>query len=131
MIEIKAQAWSMDIALAVVIFIIAFFVLYNIVSARTTSRIANLQQEAERVSKEATSENSSLSVLNGEVLNETRVLTLSKQDYDELKKKIRIQNEFCIYFEDKEGNIINFTNESNYTIGIGSPEINISGVACG
>ena len=122
----------MDIALAVVIFIIAFFVIYNIVASKTKGDISGLQQEAEIISKEAVLENSSFGILSGEVLNKTRVLILSKENYSELKKKIRIGNEFCIYFEDEEGNRINFTNESgNYTIGIGSPEINISGVACG
>jgi len=130
-IEIKAQAWSMDIALAVVIFIVAFFVIYNIVASRAPSDISGLQQEAERISKEIISQNSSLSLVDGEILNETKILNLSGQNYIELKKKIRIENEFCIYFEDEEGNVINITDASGrYALSIGYPEINISGVPC-
>ncbi|MFW9876721.1 MAG: hypothetical protein ACFFG0_26805 [Candidatus Thorarchaeota archaeon] len=126
MVKIKAQAWSMDIALAVVIFIVAFFVIYNIATTRTPSDVSNLYQEAERISKEATSENSTLSVVSGEVLNETKIQNLLGEDYSELKKKVRVEHDFCIYFEDDEGNIIKIQDAS----GIGSSEINISGIEC-
>ena len=121
----------MDIALAVVVFIIAFFIIYSIATGKTPSNVPNLQREAERISKEATSQNSSLSIVTGEVLNETKILNLSGQDYFKLKKKIRVDGEFCIYFEDEEGNRINITDASGkYSLSIGSPEIDISGIPC-
>ena len=130
MIKIKAQAWSMDIILAVVIFIVAFFAIYNIVGNKAQSNVHDLNQEAERISKEATSENSSLSMVNEDVLNETKILSLLG-NYSEIKEKIRVDNEFCIYFEDEEGNLIIFNSSSYQNIsGIGSSEINISDIIC-
>lgn len=121
----------MDIALAVIIFIVTFFIIYGIITNKTTDDISSLRQEAERVSKEATSQSSSLSIVNGKALNETKMQNLLEQNYSDIKKKIRIENEFCIYFEDEEGNLINFTDVlGDSASGIGSQEINISGVPC-
>jgi len=121
----------MDIALAVIIFIVTFFIIYSIITNKTTDDLSSLRQEAERVSKEATSQSSSLSIVNGKALNETKMQNLLEQNYSDIKKKIRIENEFCIYFEDEEGNLINFTDVlGDSASGIGSQEINISGVPC-
>jgi hypothetical protein len=121
----------MDIALAAVIFIVAFFVIYGIITSKTSSDISSLHQEAERISKEATSQESSLGIVDGEALNETKIQELVEENYYDIKRKIRVEGEFCIYFEDEKGNLIIIQNVSGENItGIGSPDINISGVAC-
>lgn len=121
----------MDVTLAVIIFIAAFFVIYTIAANRTASSIDDLAREAERISKEAASENSSISLVEDSQLNQVKIEDLIGQDYDEIKKKLRVENEFCIYVEDEEGNLI-FLNksETENVTGIGSPNINISGIAC-
>jgi hypothetical protein len=117
----------MDITLAVVIFIVSFFIIYGLITNKVTNNISTLNEEAEIISKEATSQDSRLSLTNGDSLNETKVKDLVVQNYSEIKKRLRIKNDFCIYFEDAEGNILRIQNVS----GIGSSEINISGIECG
>ena len=121
----------MDVTLAVIIFISAFFVIYIIATNRTSTNIEEMTQEAERISAEAAAENSNLSIIGDNELNQIKVEDLIGQDYEEIKKQLRIENEFCIYLEDEEGNLI-FLNQSeteNIT-GIGSSDINISGIPC-
>ncbi len=121
----------MDVALAVVIFIIAFFIVYSIVTNKTSGDVSDLYEEAERISKEAVLQNSTISLVNGESLNETKIKNVLGQDYSELKRKLRVNNEFCIYFEDENGNLIVFQNSSDDNAsGIGSQSINISGIVC-
>jgi len=130
-IKIRAQAWSMDITLAVIIFIASFFVIYAIATNRTSTSTEELTQEAERISKEAASENSSLSIVESNQLDQIKVEDLIGQDYEEIKKKLRIENEFCIYIEDKDGNLIYLNqSETENITGIGSPDITIGGNPC-
>ena len=121
----------MDITLAVIIFIASFFVIYAIATNRTSTSTEELTQEAERISKEAASENSSLSMVESNQLDQIKVEDLISQDYEEIKKKLRIETEFCIYIEDKDGNLIYLNqSETENITGIGSPNINISGIPC-
>ena len=46
-------------------------------------------------------------------------------DYDDLKDSMNIKNEFCVYFEDENGNIV----EGIKTIG--SDKIEVNGKPCG
>lgn len=133
-IKIKAQAWSMDVTLAVIIFIAAFFVIYGIITSKAPGDISELQAEAEKISKEATSENSSLSLMTNEVLNETKIQELLGKDYSEIKRKLRLERDFCIYFEDEEGNLIiiqNTEDPDKFLVGVGSPDITVVQKKCG
>ena len=121
----------MDVTLAVIIFISTFFAIYIIATNRTSTNIEEMTQEAERISAEAASENSSLSIIEDNQIDQIKVEDLIGQNYSEIKKKLRLENEFCIYLEDEEGNLIlmNQSETENIT-GIGSPDINISGIPC-
>lgn len=125
----KGQAWSLDIALAVIIFMSTFFLLYAMTSQ--TENPEKLQIEAERISKEITSEQSNLSLVKEGVVDETKILELINSNYNETKQNIRAGYEFCIYFEDEEGNLILLNvSETQNISGIGSEKINVSGIPC-
>ncbi len=122
----KSQGWSIDISLAVIIFIAAFFITFSFFYNNSKSDISSLNKEAESISLEASKENSSIGLLVEDALNDSKVLEIASQDYEALRDELRISSDFCIYFEDQDGNIIKFDNIT----GIGSPEINVSGQEC-
>ena len=66
-----------------------------------------------------------------EILNVTQDISqveeLINEQYPELKKKLRIKNEFCIYLEDDQGNVIYISEDR---ASIGSNKIVISDTPC-
>ncbi len=112
-----SQVWSMDIMIAIVIFIGAIFVFYSILSNKYSSKTDELQNDASIVLE-------NLNITG----NMTHVEELLKESYPDLKRKLRIKNEFCIFFEDDNGNIIYI---SQNQAGIGSEKIKVSDVPCG
>lgn len=112
----KSQAWSMDIMIAMVIFIGVIFVFYTILSTNEGDKIVELKDDA---------------LVIAENINITKNISLIeellREDYSELKKKLRVKNEFCIFIEDEAGNVIYLSQDRP---GIGSGKIKISDVEC-
>lgn len=67
------------------------------------------------------------SIVSGEEVNQENLIKISGMAYNELKEEFHVDNEFCIYFEDEKGNIIDMEGVRS----IGSSEIEINGVPCG
>ena len=111
-IKSKAQSWSIDIILGVLIFIIAFFIVYALSNSNPNTKASDLKQEGSAIIKQVSSQ---------EELNE-----LKGMSYDELKRKFKVEGNFCIYLEDEKGNVIPMGSQN----GIGSKDINISGSPC-
>ena len=123
-----SQAWSMDIMIAIVLFIGTIFVFYSVLSAKQSPKTDELQDDASIVLESIVSEDSDIGILNGAEVNETKLEELLGMEYSEIKKKMRVENEFCIFLEDEEGNVIYITQDQP---GIGSDEISVSEVPCG
>lgn len=113
----NSQAWSLDIMIAIVIFIGTIFIFYSILSNDQSSKVIELKEEASRL------------MANVNITKDiTLIDTLLMEDYDTLKKKLRIDNEFCIYLEDENGNLIEIR-EGSY--GMGGEIIELGGKPCG
>tara|TARA_Y100000294_G_scaffold107344_1_gene99609 strand:+ start:406 stop:729 length:324 start_codon:yes stop_codon:yes gene_type:complete len=106
----------MDIMIAMVIFIGVIFVFYNILSSNEDNKIRELKDDALIVA-----ENIDITE------NPSQIEELLGEDYSELKKKLRVKNEFCIFLEDEEGNVIYVSQDRP---GMGSEKIKISEVEC-
>ena len=122
----KSQAWSMDIMIAFIIFIGTIFVFYSIVSNKQSVKDDELQDDASKVLENVVSEDPDLGIVDGIEVDDIKLQELLEEDYSELKKKLRIENEFCIYLEDEEGNVIPIQDQS----GVGSGKIKIGGEGC-
>ena len=126
-IKLKAQSWSIDITLGVVIFIAAFFVFYALLNANPDAKARNLQEEASLIIKQVGSEEAPLRIVDNKEINVSRINGLKSISYEELKRKLRIEGDFCIYMEDEKGNLVLINNSYK---GVGSPDINLSGTPC-
>ena len=123
-----AQALSMDVMLAVIIFIGTFFFFYAIFSATQGSKADELHDEASKVLTGISSEDSGVRITDGNQINATRLGELLREQYPDIKSKLRVKNDFCIYFEDENGDIIYINPGST---GIGSDKIMVSNIPCG
>ena len=123
----KSQAWSVDVILAVVIFMGSFFLYYAIANSDPGSEIAGLKADANSVIKQVSNEGSALNIVSEQEINLSKIGELKNLNYDDLKSQLRVDGDFCIYIEDEKGNLV-LINDSYR--GIGSQNINISGVPC-
>ncbi len=122
----RGQSWSFDIALAVVIFILTTITFFAFSNSDNTRKLGVVQSEAHYILEHTKDENSPLQIVDNQEVNEEKLQELAAANYDELKKDAGITHDFCIYFEDENGNII----PVNGMKGIGSSSINISGTRC-
>ena len=125
--QLKAQSWSIDIVLGVIIFIAAFFIFYSILNSNPNASAGNLKEQASIIIKQTTSGGSAVAIVNNNEINISKFNELKNLSYDELKRMLRVEGDFCIYLEDENGNVVLINNSFR---GIGSPKINLSGVPC-
>jgi len=81
-------------------------------------------------STEAT--NSTLVFIIRNTVQTERLKRLSDMDYKQAKAMLGLKNNFCIYFEDEKGNLVNISSILDKdTAGIGDPDAYVSGIPCG
>ncbi len=128
----KAQTWSLDAMVATGMFIIVIMSFFYIIQLTSEiSKADELLREGEDIQDILISSKpeESLSIIVGRIVDENKLNDLAKEDYENLKKKLGVRGDFCIHFEDDEGNII-YINESTKRAGIGSSRVYIGGIAC-
>ena len=123
-----SQAWSIDVMLAIVVFITTIFLFFVFLNPTQKSNVGELRDEASIVLKYIESDDSDLGIVDGTIVNETKLQELLGKDYQAIKKSLRIKNDFCIFFEDENGNIIYI--DATHT-GVGSDTITVSNIPCG
>ena len=126
-IKSKAQSWSVDIILAVIIFMAAFFLFYVLLKPDQSADVRNLEKEASKVVEEVTAQDALIRIIDSNQINESRLAELKNLSYEELKRRLRVEGDICIYFEDEKGNLILINNSY---VGIGSSKINLSNTPC-
>lgn len=127
----KAQVWSADIIIAIVIFSIILMGFFYVSGIRSQlEKLDLMTSEAEKIHESLTtaSNKSSLAFIEGSKIDQQELEELADMSYEELKKQLGIEGgDFCIHFEDEQGNIVFISGKR----GIGSGSVNISGVPCG
>ncbi len=123
----KAQSWSIDIILGVLIFTAAFFVLYSILYSNPNTKASSLNDQASIIIKQTTAGDGAVAIVNNNEVNISKFNELKNLSYEELKRTLRVEGDFCIYLEDENGNLVLINNSFK---GIGSPSINLSGTPC-
>lgn len=129
----KAQTWSLDVMIAIFIFIVVVIGFFYILDMSSKPNEAEkLKDEGETVPdiliSSETEENQSAIVekkVDEGKIDELVNKSQTKEGYENLKKELGIEGEFYIHFEDDEGNII-YINEEENIIGIGSDEVKIT-----
>lgn len=63
------------------------------------------EMEAEKITEIILDEHG-VSFANGSIINENKLKEIKKINYNDFKKSLNVKNDFCIYLEDENGNII-------------------------
>jgi len=125
----KAQTWSTDALVGMTLFILAALMIYYLLGPiQKSDQQQSLLQESEKLPQLLSSEqNNSQVFIEGSKIDEGKLDEASKMDYGQLKNILGVSSDFCIYFEDDQGNLVPIG--ANKT-GLGSPLANIGGRAC-
>lgn len=130
----KAQVWSADLIIAVIIFLFILGVFYAVMVNRSSSPRGDLEQQSDYIASKLDREKNPnpYAVIDKNTLDQETLNILYNSTYKELKQQFNIQGDFCIYLEDQEGYLIIWQNETggNKT-GTGNNTILISGTPCG
>lgn len=119
-VEIKKKR-NLD-SLWLLLIVLIFILFVNIVTQEN-----ELEKEAEAIAHEFTEGNKHSFAPDG-VVHEEILEQISIMAYKELKDDLNVKNDFCVYFEDTGGNLVEV---SDGIRSIGSSKIEINGKPCG
>ncbi len=131
----KAQTWSIDVVIAVVIFgfIAAIITSFALLEKPDTESLQRNAQEVTFYLEEPIVIGPDLNC--SEIFDDNKVniegieclFNSTESDYEEFKKQTGIKGDFCIYLEDEDGNIVYIQNKTGW----GSPELIVADKPCG
>jgi hypothetical protein len=130
----KSQVVSIDTMIATLLFIAAITGLLVYINVSTEkSKMDNIKKEADLIPNVIiTSNRSDLSIMSMNRVDTGKLTQLSDREYDDLKSELGLKYDFCVYFEDRNGDVVNLTRViGRNEVGIGSSEASISGIPCG
>jgi biopolymer transport protein ExbD len=127
----KAQTWSLDVMIAILIFIVVVISFFYIINSSSQQKdTEKLKEEAESIPERIISSESedNETAVEEKIVSDEKLMELvekskTKEGYEELKRELGIEGEVHIHFEDEDGNIIYINDTSP---GIGSREVNIT-----
>ena len=118
--------------ISVLVFVLGVVILlYFLLFSSGKHVIEQLKIESEtiplRISSSKTATDNLAFVIDGKV-DKNKLNDIAGMNYPQLKSQLGVRNEFCIYIEDKDGNIVNISGdiEKEYVTGVGNPEFRIS-----
>jgi hypothetical protein len=129
----KGQVWSIDVLLAVVIFVSVILIFYVTMVPRQKPQMKDLEAESEGLKLEL-EKNYDVGFLVNDEVNDTRFQAFVKnatENYTALKKKLGVKGEFCLFYEDSNGNIVPIDNTTDSLVGVGNSSLTIGGDPCG
>ncbi|MEM4260658.1 MAG: hypothetical protein QXG00_05470 [Candidatus Woesearchaeota archaeon] len=133
----KAQTWSTDLILGVVVFVLIIAVIYTIITQKPQTKPTELQQEAmligTRLDYNSNYDSLYTVIQDGEINNQRLErlpinINFETGTYEQAKKDFGISKDFCIYLEDENGRLILINNSY---VGVGNPNLLINNVPCG
>jgi ribosome assembly protein YihI (activator of Der GTPase) len=129
----RGQVWSVDVLLAVVIFVSVILIFYVTMSSRQKPDIKELQAESSSLKLELEKNHELSFILNDQVdeLKFQAFVDNATDNYTALKQKLGVKGDFCIFYEDAEGYIIPINDSNNLLVGVGNGNISIAGIPCG
>jgi len=113
--------WLVLIVMGLIIFISMFTQESDLEGAE------NLKMEAENILNKLTADGE-YSFAQDDVIHEERLEKILNMAYSEFKNNLNVKNDFCIYFEDEDGNLVEVKDGVK---SIGSSAIEINGEPCG
>jgi hypothetical protein len=128
----KSQAWSIELLLTVGVFMVllvgSIAFLYSSNRTNPQTLVALNEPILERLFVSVKGDNP-IGFLFNNVVDRPKLSQVVLLDYEYFRAQMGVTGDVCFFFVDKDGNYV-YLNESGKR-SYGSPQINISGLACG
>ena len=121
----KGQIWSYDILIAAGIFVISFIFFYSLISVSSPKTItSSLTGDGNIIANAVTKQkhDSNITFVIDDTIDPLRLKRFSEQNYTSIKSNLGLKNEFCIHFEDENGELI----EIGEIKSVGSSNLNLT-----
>jgi hypothetical protein len=121
----RGQTWSFEVYLAIAIFMLTIIFFLSLVSVNV------LEPKFPKVASDTDKKIFSIALFSDGEVTEEELLYLTSFNCTALKEKLRFNYDWCIYFEDEDGNAVNISvisGETSYAFGCAG--VNISGRSC-
>lgn len=132
--NLKAQTWSIDIVIGVVLFLVIIVVVYTLIASSSMREIELMRDVDNIYSKLDGSKGTHIGVpsfFSGNVITQEGIDELLAQEYENLKVALGIRGDFCIVITYAHGGIHDL-NENKRSYGDSSHGVEISsGIYCG
>ncbi len=125
----RGQVWSVDVLLAVVIFISVILVFYVTMTSKQKEGLGDLESEASDL-RVALEQNRDFGFIQSDEVDDDKFQAFTgntTDNYEALKNQLGIKGEFCVFLEDSDGRIVFIDNKP----GVGNSSILIDGYPCG
>lgn len=123
----KKELRKNEIILIGIILIAGYLIIHNFNSNKEI-KIEQLKKEAELLTTKVVVSNSELGIAADNEIDDHKLSSLADKNYYEIKNALKIKNDFCIFFEDQQGNLVRV---DGLKAGIGSGKIIVNGDPCG
>jgi hypothetical protein len=126
--EPKGQVWSMDLVIAVIIFLLAIGIVLFFTNTKSQTDTTRLRSESLLIADTLIGAEESGVTTQGAVDEDrlVRVIDKSVTNYEDLKQEIGLRDDFCIVFLDQNNNVIVLGNETRSVIGIGNSNLSLN-----
>jgi hypothetical protein len=111
----KAQTWSVDLVLGVVIFLLIVVIIYSLI-ASGPSKESQLRDDADKIYlylNENENNQDIPDLINGSAISEEELGKLYDESYDDLKQKLGITSDFCIIVVTDNNALVNVNGKSS------------------
>jgi len=131
-VDTKSQTWSIDVLLAATLFVGGVVIFFYVLSFSGDSKaVQELSDESESIPESVIAQDersvSSTTFVIGNKVDEERLISVSGKSYEDIKSQIGVFSDFCIHFEDDDGNLINIGDDPlNPRYSIGDPKLNFT-----
>ena len=102
-------------------FMILLIVAFIVMAFAVHNRGKELAKEDKEKITSLISDNQAFSITNGGIVDENKLKEIQNMDYNDIKKSLNAKNDFCIFIEDGNGNVI---------ISKGSTKLSRDGIPC-
>lgn len=128
----RAQTLSLDLMIGIGIFVAILLMFFGVLFFNPGRADASLlDKEGEFIVKTLESDDPDIGIMEQNQIDNWQLEELVSMDYEDLKAKLGIRSDFCIFLEDENGNVVPIeTSDGRYVNGIGSDEVVVAGNAC-
>jgi len=125
----RGQAWSLDVTVAIILFLVLLVaVVFLSISLSSRASVKEFKTKGEIIFK-FFSEDDEFRILDEKQIDIDQLYSAIGDNYSDIKSKVGIPEDFCVYFVDNDGNLV-YMDEARTIPGIGSGRIQINGVNC-